>query len=112
MHPFRLSLKNKTPVTLLIEIENDSDKPIMLSYEVLLGNSIAFSKQGLTNAMSKKFDKFAPGAKDRQYYEIYAKPTARTGIEEPVVITLMEHYNGSYNYILGKKTKNLSVLIE
>jgi len=45
-----------------------------------------------------------------QYFSIFPKISVEKG-EQPIFISVVEHYN-SYQYILSKKTKQLSLRVE
>jgi len=110
LSPLRMVLKNKEPVELMVQITNDSDKPRLISFDIILGNHLAFEKQGRTNAKTTHLGEMSPGKRVMQYFSIYPKLSVESG-EQPIFISAIEHYN-SYQYILGKKTKELSLRIE
>ncbi|MCX6801022.1 MAG: hypothetical protein NTZ73_02445 [Candidatus Diapherotrites archaeon] len=110
LFPFRLAIKRREPVSLKIEITNDTEKPQIISYEVALANELGFEKQGLNNVQTKQIDSMKPGEMVREYYKIFPKVTARAG-EYPIRVTVTEHYN-SFNYVLGRKVKTLSLIVE
>ncbi|MFA5358148.1 MAG: hypothetical protein WC308_04510 [archaeon] len=110
LFPFRLILKNRTPVSLRLEIVNDTDKPQIISYEVLLAGELSFEKQGLKGCETDQIESMKPGDKISKYYKIYPKVTVRKG-EYPITITVIEHYN-NFNYVLGKKVKRLGLIVE
>jgi uncharacterized membrane protein len=103
-------LKNREPVSLRLEITNDTDKPQIISYEVTLASELSFEKQGLKSYESDRIESMKPGDKISKYYKIYPKVMARQG-EYPITISVTEHYN-SFNYVLGKKTKRLGLIVE
>jgi hypothetical protein len=107
--PFKLSRNSRKPVELMVEVTNDDKKSHKISYEIVLANTLAFDKQGLVNAKSKRFECMKPGEKSREYYDIWAKTTAREG-EHPIIVSITEHYN-DFKYVLSKKNKNLSLTI-
>jgi len=110
LNPLRLILKNKGPVELMIQIKNDSDKPRLTSFDLVLGNHLAFEKQGRTNAKTKQLGELAPEEKVVQYFSIYPKIGIETG-EHIILLSAIEHYN-SYQYILGKKTRQIALRVE
>jgi hypothetical protein len=107
--PYRLDLNSRRPVELMVEIVNDSDRRQIVSYDIVLANTLGFDKQGLKNSITRKFDGMQPNEKSREYFEIWPKATARNG-NHPILITVTEHYN-SYKYILGKKKKRLELKV-
>ena len=110
LSPLRLILKNKEPVELMVQIRNDTDKPRLISFDIVLGNQLAFEKQGRTNAQTKHLGELAPGKRIIQYFSIYPKTTIERG-EQTIILSAIEHYN-SYQYILAKKNKELSLRVE
>ena len=110
LNPLRLVLKNKAPVELMIKITNDSDKARLTSFDIVLGNHLSFEKQGRTNSKTKHLGELAPGEEVVQYFSIYPKMSIETG-EHIILLSAIEHYN-SYQYILGKKTKQLYLRVE
>ena len=110
LSPLRMVLKNKEPVELMVQITNDSDKPRLISFDIILGNHLAFEKQGRTNAKTTHLGEMKPGKRVMQYFSIFPKISVEKG-EQPIFISVVEHYN-SYQYILSKKTKQLSLRVE
>ncbi len=107
--PYRLDLNSRRPVELMVEVVNDSDRTQIISYDIVLANTLGFDKQGLKNSIVRKFDGMQPNEKSREYFEVWPKATARRG-NHPILITITEHYN-SYKYILGKKRKRLELKV-
>ncbi len=110
LFPFRLLLRNREPVSLRLEITNDTDRDQIISYEVSLAGELSFEKQGLKGYETEQIESLKPGQKISKYYKIYPKVTARKG-EYPITITVIEHYN-NFNYVLGKKVKRLGLIVE
>ncbi len=109
--PLRLKFGSDKSVELMIQITNDSEKKRMISCDIILGNHLAFDKSGRQNAIVKRFGDVLPNEKKLIYLDIYPRMSVDRGIE-PVVISAMEHFNNDYDYILSKKTKELSLRIE
>jgi hypothetical protein len=110
LSPLRMVLKNKQPVELMVQIRNDSDKPRLTSFDIVLGNHFGFEKQGRTNAKSKHLGELAPGERIIAYFTIYPKMSVESG-EHTILLSAIEHYT-SYQYILGKKTKQICLRVE
>jgi len=106
MTPMRLSLTERRPVELMIEIENNSNKVQMMSYDINLGGELAFDKGGRSGVQTKRFDSLQPGERIRDYFDIYPKVNVSVG-EKLIVITAMEHFNQDYKYVMSKKSKEL-----
>ena len=94
----------------MVQIINDSDKPRLTSFDIVLGNHLTFEKQGRTNAKSKQLGELSPGEQIITYFSIYPKMSVETG-EQTILLSAIEHYN-SYQYILGKKTKKVALRVE
>jgi len=110
LNPLRLILKNKKPVELMVQITNDTNKPRLTSFDIVLGNHLAFEKQGRTNAKSKQLGELSPGERIITYFTIYPKMSVETG-EQTILLSAIEHYT-SYQYVLGKKTKKIALIVE
>ena len=110
LSPLRMILKNKEPVELMVQIRNDSDKTRLISFDLVLGNNLTFEKQGRTNAKTKHLGEMAPGEKVVEYFSIYPNPHIEKG-EHIILLSAIEHYN-SYQYILAKKTRQISLKVE
>lgn len=110
LSPLRMVLNKKDPVELMVQITNDADKTRLVSFDIILGNHLAFEKQGRTNAKTKHLGEMAPGERVISYFSIYPKMSVEKG-EHPILISAIEHYT-SYQYILGKKNKQLGLRVE
>ena len=104
--PLRMVLAARSPVELMIEIINNSNKEQMVSYDIILGNQLAFDKAGRSNAQTKRFDSLQPGERIRDYFDIYPKANVQAG-DQTIFITAIEHFNRDYKYVMSKKTKEL-----
>ncbi len=111
LNPLRLVLGKSKKVELMIQITNDSDKARLMSCDILLSNQMAFEKQGRTNAQSLMLGNVSPGERIIRYLQIFPRMSIEEG-EQPVFVTVMEHYEDKYDYILSKKTKKISLRVE
>lgn len=111
LNPMRLVLARREPIELMIEMVNNSNKVQMVSLEVSGGEMLAFDKGGRMRIITKKISEFKPGETIRDYYNIYPANNAERGVET-LTILVLEHYNGSYQYIQSKKLKELTVRVE
>lgn len=109
--PFRMVLARREPIELMVELVNNSNKVQMVSLEISSGEMLSFDKGGRTRVLTKKIESFKPGEIIRDYYNVYPTPSISKGMET-ITILVAEHYNGSYQYIQGKKIKELSVRID
>lgn len=108
--PFRMYLKRKEPVELVIEIKNNSDKTKLLSMQLAASRVLSLDTSGINKGAEQKIGELAPGQSTKLKYEVFAKPTADYG-EYPVRVKVFEHYN-SYDYIMQEYTKNVKLKIE
>lgn len=109
--PLRIVFGKDKSVELMLAVTNNSTKTRLISCDIVLGNHLAFDKSGRQNAIVKRFGELKPNEKKLIYLDIYPRMSVSKGIE-PIVISAMEHYNNDYDYILAKKTKELSLRIE
>jgi hypothetical protein len=108
--PMRLSLAKKEPIELMVELNNNSGKTKMITMEIVLDNQTGFDKQGRTNIITRRFDAMKTGERVREYFQIFPKTNVEYG-DHKVIIGLIEHFN-SYNYVLGRKTKELTLIVQ
>lgn len=111
LNPLRLVFGKDKSVELMIEVKNDSKKTRLISCDLILSNHLAFDKSGRQNAIVKRFGEMKPSEKKTIYFDIFPRMSVNKGIE-PIFISAMEHYNKDYDYVLNKKTKELSLRIE
>jgi hypothetical protein len=111
LSPMRIVLGKTKSVELMVQIKNDSEKSRTISCDIILGNNLGFEKNGLSNTRVLKLGKLKPSEKKISYFNIYPKATI-TKTEQPIFISVMEHFEEKYDYILSKKSKQLSLRIE
>jgi hypothetical protein len=111
LNPLRIVLGQTKSVELMVQIKNDSDKNRTISCDILLGNNLGFEKNGLSNARVLRLGKLKPSEKKIKYFSIYPKATITKKIQ-PVFVSVIEHFEENYDYILSKKSKQLSLRIE
>ncbi len=111
LNPLRLSLGKTKSVELMVQIKNDSEKARTISCDILLSNNLGFEKNGLSNTRVLRLGKLKSGEKKINYFNIYPKATI-TKKEQPIFVSVMEHFEDKYDYILSKKSKELFLRIE
>lgn len=109
--PMRMVLTERKPVELMVELVNNSNKTLMISMDIMLDEEIAFDKGGRNTFISKKFDAMQPGERFMQYFDIFAKANVNRGVH-PIQITVLEHFNNSWEYVQSKKVKQLTLRVE
>lgn len=111
LNPFRIVLGQTKSIELTIQIKNDSEKARTISCDVLLGNNLGFEKNCLSNTKILRLGKMKPNEKIIKYFNIFPKPTINKN-EQPIFISVMEHFEDKYDYILSKKSKQISLRVE
>lgn len=109
-NPFRLRLSDKKPVELCVEIINRGDKTMMLTMEMALARQLSFDKSGIVRSKVQRIDKFLPGQKKVDYFNIYPKALAKRG-EQGVLLRVMEHY-GDWDFVERSHVKKLGLKVE
>ncbi len=105
-----MKLSKREPVTLQLEIGNDSEETKIISVHIALGKQLSFEKGGYKTEELIRLPKLAPGEKKRYYYEVFPKAATRTE-EQPVHIKVLEHYR-DFNYVKSEFTKKLGLKVE
>jgi len=109
--PLRIVFGKDKSVELMLRITNNSEKTRLISCDLVLGDNLAFDKSGRQNAIVKRFGELKPNEQKMLYLDVFPRMSANKGIE-PIIISAMEHFNNDYDYVLSKKTKELSLRIE
>jgi hypothetical protein len=109
-NPFRLKLSNRAPVTLQLDVGNNSDEKKIVSVHIALGRQLSFEKGGYKTEETIRLPELAAGEKKRYYYEVYPKAATRLE-EQPVQIKVLEHYR-DFNYVKSEFTKTLGLKVE
>ena len=107
--PFRLRLSRREPVQLTVDLTNNGNTA-MVSMNVALTPQLSFSKGGFKNRETARIPEFNSSETRRFYFEIWPKASTRLE-EQPIVITVFEHYK-SFDYIKNKTEKKLSLQVE
>ncbi|MDD3084008.1 MAG: hypothetical protein PHP82_03225 [Candidatus ainarchaeum sp.] len=112
LNPFRIVLGHTKNIELMVQIKNDSDKERTISCDIILGNNLGFEKNCLSNTRTLRLGKLKPNEKKINYFKIFPKATINRRTEQPIFISVMEHFEEKYDYILSKKSKQLFLRIE
>ena len=97
-----MSLSDKKPVQLGIEVVNRENEPKMLSLVITISNQLSFDKSGFKTEEKMLLEVMQPNEKRKLFFDIFSKPMTRQG-EQPIRIKVLEHYN-DYKYVV-KETK-------
>ncbi len=111
LSPFRIVFGRTKSVELMVQVINDNEKARLVTCDVILSNQLSFEKQGMTNAKTLNLGEMAPAQKALYYFPIYPKMSIEKG-EQPIVISVVEHFNNNPDYILSKKTKTIHLRVE
>jgi hypothetical protein len=105
-----MKIGRREPVTLRIELINQSNEPKMLSLEVRLGRQLSFEKSGYRTEQTEKIPTMQPAENKVYYYDVFPKANTRSE-EQPIVVKVAEHYQ-NFNYVTKEYTKNLALRVE
>jgi len=105
LYPYRMHLKEKEPMELVIEIKNEDIKPKLVSFELQLPEAVAIDRTGMTRLVKKNLEKMGSGETKKLEYNIYPTKTAESGSYSGKILVL-EHYQ-DYDYVLGKYSKEV-----
>lgn len=97
-----MSLHDKKPVQLGLEIVNRENEAKMLSLVITISNQLSFDKSGFKTEEKMLLETMQPNEKRKIFLDIFSKPITRQG-EQPIRIKVLEHYN-DYKYVV-KETK-------
>ena len=110
-NPFKLKIGRREPIVLSIELVNSGPEAEIVSFELNLGYQFSMERTGgFKNTVSERIPKFEPGDSKKYYFDIWAKQAARVG-EQPIKLTVVEHYTG-FNYVKKKNEKTLHISVE
>ena len=105
--PYRLDIKSKEPVELSITIKNMSKKTELISYDVILENTLSFDKSGLKKSNSHRVGELKPDEKRTFKFDVYPFQGITPG-NNRIKIIVNQHYQ-NYDH-LTDKTEKITVL--
>ncbi len=111
LNPVRLVFGRDKSVELMVQVKNDSEKARMVSFDIVLSNHLSFEKNGMSNTRNILLGEMKPDEKVIRYFSIYPKMSLQKS-PQPIYVTVMEHFEKKYDYILSKKSKELVLRIE
>lgn len=103
LFPFRLNISEKKPIELTIQIKNMGNETKLISYDVILENSLSLDRSGLKKAESFRYGDLKPNGTIYNKLFIYPFQGIRPG-DHKVLIKVIEHYI-DYNSIDQKTEK-------
>ncbi|RLG18676.1 hypothetical protein DRN67_03910 [Candidatus Micrarchaeota archaeon] len=108
--PIRLSIKQKTPIDLIIDLENIRDEEALLtSIVVQVPKALGLDSMGLNQMREIRLGYLKPHKRKELHIEIHA--TARTKQKTyPVHVTAFSHYR-DYSHVLNSEKKKLELRV-
>src|SRR3989344_868477 len=110
-NPYRLSLRDKGPVDLLIDLENLRDEePLLTSVVIRVPKQLGLDSMGLNQMREIRLGYLKPEEIKKPRIEIY--PTARTKPAiYPILLTAFCHYR-DYSHILNSEKKRIELRVD
>ncbi len=108
--PFRMSLREKSPVTLRLELTNDDSETKLFSLKLMVSKHLSIEKTGIANILDKRIGEIKPKETKLFYFDIYPKVSAKPGIDYPARLIVYEHYN-DYEFINKELKKDFTVKV-
>jgi uncharacterized membrane protein len=108
--PYRLKLRKKEPVQLIVQIKNSGNDNRIVSMQLALSRQLSLDKSGINSGIEKKLGEMKPGESKKFYYDVYAKQLTDPG-EYPIILKVMEHYR-SYDFVEKEYKKKMSLVVE
>ena len=108
--PFRMRLSKREPVTLSVDVENQSDEQKIATIAISLGGQLSFEKGGYKTDEVIRLPDLKPGEKKRYYYDVHPKAGTKAQ-EQRIAIKVLEHYQ-NFNYVTKEYTKTLSLQVQ
>src|SRR3989338_5801228 len=108
--PFRLSLRDRKPVQLKVELINRNQQEKMVSLELLLSRQLALDKSGLKATAIHRITSFKPNERKEFFFEIFPEQFAEHGTY-PVRVKVLQHYQ-NFDLVEREFTKNLELTVQ
>jgi uncharacterized membrane protein len=110
-NPYRLSLKDKTSVDLILDLENlRAEEPLLTSVVIRVPKQLGLDSMGLNQMREIRMGYLKPEESKSLRIEIY--PTARTKPAiYPILITAFCHYR-DYSHILNSEKKRIELRVD
>jgi len=108
--PLRMDTKDKSPVYLVIELENlREEEPLMTSIVVQVPKVFGLDSMGLNTLREIRLGYMKPGEQKQLDIELYPSARAKPGTY-PVQVTAFCHYR-DYSHILNSVRKRLELRV-
>lgn len=108
-NPFRMSLKERKPVQLFVELKNTGATAKKVTFLLSAGRQLALDKSGIVANSMKKIESFLPGQEHSWYFDIYPKQMTQLG-EHDVILKVTEHFN-DWAYVGNETTKRIPLTV-
>ena len=109
--PFRLSIKSKEPVELVLDIENLRDEePLLTSIVIRIPKALGLDSMGLNQMREIRMGYLKPRENKRFHIEVYSTARTKTNIY-PIIVTAFSHYR-DYSHVLNSVKKRIELRAE
>ncbi|MFH1256379.1 MAG: hypothetical protein V1494_03735 [Candidatus Diapherotrites archaeon] len=109
-HPYRMTLREKKPVSLEIEVKNKHNVPKLVGIELILGNGLSLDQSGFNTVLNERVGEMKPDDVKKFFYSVYAKPI--TGPGEYAVTFKVKEYYTNYHYVEKYYTKKMDLTVQ
>ncbi|VVC02550.1 Uncharacterised protein [Candidatus Burarchaeum australiense] len=109
--PYRLSLKDKGPVDLIVDIENLRDEePLLTSVVIRVPKALGLDSMGLNQMREIRMGYLKPKETKSLRIELYPSARTKPGLY-PVLVTAFCHYR-DYSHILNSEKKRIELRVD
>ena len=109
IYPYGLSLRERRPAELEVEITNKDSADKLLSLSILLPDAVAFDKSGLNKGVQKRLDSVNAGETKVFKYPVFITSKADPGLFSGRLV-VSEHASG-YDYVKTSYSKEVAFRI-
>ena len=108
--PFRLDLSKREPISLRLEIRNDSKEEKLVSLKFVLAKGLSTEKTTIASSLDKRLGLIKPNQTKLIYLDIFPKVSTRE-VDYPARLIIYEHYNKDYEYVDREYKKEFVVRV-
>lgn len=91
IYPYRLNIKEKEPIELIVKITNKGNETKLLSYDIALDPALSLDKSGLKKAAGQRMGEIKPDETKIFKFPIYAFQGIKPGNHD-IMFAVNEHY--------------------
>jgi len=108
--PVRLSIKDKQPLDLILDVENTLDEePLLTSIVIRVPKALGLDSLGLNQMREIRMGYLKPRESKTFHIEVFS--TARTKPNDyPVLVTAFSHYR-DYSHVLNSEKKRAEIRV-